>query len=115
MPVTVPAVGKVLASPAPAPVGVAAPSGAVASGAPAPSPGAGTRVMAATGAAVGTGPGTGESTLVGPAPTLVQAGTPDGSAPTQPLSRPGDPQSLRSPVDWSRSDLELPWETEDGS
>jgi len=114
MPGAVPGVGTVPASAAPAPVGVAAPSGAAASGALSPSPGPGTRVMATTGAAVGAASATGEPTLVGPAPTLVQAGTPDGSAPTQPLSRPGDPQSLRSPVDWSRSDLELPWETEDG-
>jgi hypothetical protein len=43
---------------------------------------------------------------------LVEPGTSDSSAPTKPLSRPGDPQSLRSPVDWSRSDLELPWDGE---
>jgi hypothetical protein len=34
------------------------------------------------------------------------------AAPTaiQPLSKPGDPPSLRSPHDWSRSDVEIPWE-----
>ena len=68
--------------------------------------------MAAAGA-VAAGPATaGEPTLRGPAPTLVERGTPEGAAPTEPLSRPGDPQSLRSPVDWSRSDLELPWDDE---
>ncbi len=82
----------------------------VAPGSGASPPGAGTRAVASTGAAAETRPGAQEATLLGPAPTLVQAGTPDGSAPTEPLSRPGDPQSLRSPVDWSRSDLELPWD-----
>ena len=31
---------------------------------------------------------------------------------TQPLSKPGDPPSLRSPHDWSRSDVEIPWDPE---
>jgi hypothetical protein len=26
------------------------------------------------------------------------------------VSRPGDPPSLRSPADWSRSDVEIPWD-----
>jgi hypothetical protein len=95
------------------------PAGVGSGGAPTPpAPGspspqaAGTRVMASSGAAPAARPGAGEPTLRGPAPTLVEAGTPDGSSPTEPVSRPGDPQSLRSPVDWSRSDLELPWESE---
>ena len=89
-------------TPTPAPPGSAAAS----------QPGAGTRVMASIGAAAVAPSGTGEPTLLGPAPTLVEAGQPDGTSPTEPLSRPGDPQSLRSPVDWSRSDLELPWDSE---
>ena len=72
----------------------------------------GTRVMAAAGAVAAGQPVAGEPTLRGPDPTLVTAGAPEGSAPTEPLSRPGDPQSLRSPVDWSRSDIELPWDGE---
>jgi hypothetical protein len=31
---------------------------------------------------------------------------------TEPLSKPGDPPSLRSPHDWSRSDVEIPWDAE---
>ncbi|HEY7073540.1 MAG TPA: hypothetical protein VH479_25665 [Acidimicrobiales bacterium] len=117
VPRPVPAVATVPASRAPAPAGVAAPSGAAASAPASPPPGIGPRVMASTGAAVRAGPATGEATRAGPAPTLVQAARPSAPppAPTEPLSRPGDPQSLRSPVDWSRSDLELPWETESES
>jgi hypothetical protein len=45
-----------------------------------------------------------------PAPTLVHAGAEP--TVTQPLSQPGDPPSLRSPHDWSRSDVEIPWDPE---
>jgi hypothetical protein len=115
VPRPVPAVATVPASRAPAPAGVAMPSGAAASAPASPSPGVGPRAMASTGAAVGAAQASGEATRVGPAPTLVQGARPSAPAPTEPLSRPGDPQSLRAPVDWSRSDLELPWETESES
>ncbi|HET8620897.1 MAG TPA: hypothetical protein VFM27_18140, partial [Acidimicrobiales bacterium] len=51
-----------------------------------------------------------DPTRRGPAPTLVRAGAEP--TVTQPLSQPGDPPSLRSPHDWSRSDVEIPWDPE---
>jgi hypothetical protein len=96
-----------------APAVVLPPAASTPTGPGAPPAEPGTRVMAAAGAVAAAQPAAaGEPTLRGPAPTLVEPGTPEGSAPTEPLSRPGDPQSLRSPVDWSRSDVELPWDGE---
>ena len=79
----------------------------------------------AAGSSAGSGPA--EPHVPGEAPTLPgsppagslaacppASGRPDTplpwSRPAETVSRPEDPPSLRSPADWSRSDVEIPWD-----